>query len=60
MDLRECYWLYVVTQCKPPEGWRVMLIDDRARLSWHEVRNVEHCQLLARALTAASSGGARE
>lgn len=58
MDLRECYWVYVVTQCKRPEGPRVMLIDDPARLSWHEVRKVEHGQLLARALTPASSGGA--
>ena len=57
MDLRKCYWLYVVTQCKRPEGLHV-LIDDPARLSWHEVRKVEHCQLLARALTPASSGGA--
>ena len=58
MDLQECYWLYVVTQRKRPEGPRVMLIDNPARLSCHEVRNVERCQLLARALTPASSGGA--
>ena len=60
MKLRECHWLYVVTQCRRPEGPRVMLIDDPAPLSWRGLRKVELCQLLARALTPASSGGARE
>ena len=59
-DRRDCYWLYVVTQCKRPEGPRVMLIGDPARLSWHEVRKVEHYQLSVSALTSASSGGAHE
>ena len=60
MDPQECYWLYVVTQCKRSEGPRVVHVDDPARFSWHEVRKVEHSQLLVRALKPASSGGARE
>ena len=58
MDRRECYWLYVVTQCKRLEGPRVLHIDDPAWLSRHEVRKGEHRQLLVSALTPASSGGA--
>ena len=58
MALRECYWLYVVTQCKRSEGLRVTPIGDPARLPWHELRKVEHRELSARTLTPASSGGA--
>lgn len=60
MYLRECCRPYVVTQCKRPEKPRVMLIGNPVRLSWHEVREVEHRKLSARALTPASSGGAHE
>jgi superfamily II DNA or RNA helicase len=53
-DRRDCYWLYVVTRCKRPEGPLVMFISDPARLDWHEVRKVEHYQLSVSALTPAS------
>ncbi len=39
-DRRDCYWLYVVTNCG--SGPRVHLRRDPASLSWHEVRKVEH------------------
>jgi hypothetical protein len=60
MDPRKCHWQYVVTQCKRPEGPRVMLVADPVRLSWQEVRTVEHRKLSARALIAALPGGAHE
>jgi len=59
-DRRDCYWLYVVTRCKQPDGPRVMLIGDPARLAWHEVKKVEHYQLPVSALTSAASEGAQE
>ncbi len=39
-DRRDCYWLYVVTNCE--SNPRVHLYRDPASLSWHEVRKVEH------------------
>ena len=59
-DRRDCYWLYVVTRCKRPDGPQVMLIGDPARLAWHEVKKVEHYQLSVSALTPASSEGVQE
>lgn len=54
-DRRDCYWLYIVTRYKQPDGPRVMLIGDPARLAWHEVKKVEHYQLPVSALTPAGS-----
>lgn len=48
-DRRDCYWLYVVTDCtaepvlQPP-------IEDPARFPWHEVRQVAHYYLSVDAL----------
>jgi len=39
-DRRDCYWLYVVTNCGGHP--RVNLYRDPASLSWHEVRKVDH------------------
>jgi superfamily II DNA or RNA helicase len=40
-DRRDCYWLYVVTDCDT--GPRLQgPIKDPARLPWHEVRRVDH------------------
>jgi superfamily II DNA or RNA helicase len=39
-DRRDCYWLYVVTNCGGEP--RVNLYRDPASLSWHEVRKVDH------------------
>jgi hypothetical protein len=49
-DRRDCYWLYVVTNCgsepqlQPP-------FKDPARFGWHEVRKVEHYWLEVNAMT---------
>ena len=49
-DRRDCYWLYVVTDCnatpqlQPP-------IKDPARFPWHEVSQVQHYWLAVDALT---------
>jgi hypothetical protein len=42
------------------KGTCVILIDDRTRLSWLEVRKVEHYQLSVSALAPASSDGVQE
>ena len=49
-DRRDCYWLYVVTDC----GGAPVLRDpiaDPARLQWHEVRKVQHYYLSVDAMT---------
>lgn len=49
-DRRECYWLYVVTDCKiEPRLQNPM--KDPARLQWHEVKKVDHYWLKIDALT---------
>jgi hypothetical protein len=39
-DRRDCYWLYVVTDCDTQP--RVQIIKDPAKLPWHEVKKVDH------------------
>jgi len=49
-DRRDCYWLYVVTNC----GTKPQLqepIKDPARLEWHEVTKVAHYYLSVDAMT---------
>ena len=49
-DRRDCYWLYVVTNC----GEKPMLqepIRDPARFPWHEVKKVQHYWLDVNAMT---------
>lgn len=49
-DRRDCYWLYVVTEC----GGTPCLqepVKDPARFPWHEVRAVQHYWLSVDALT---------
>ncbi|RTG98962.1 helicase [Thermus scotoductus] len=47
-DRRDCYWLYIVTNCATqPELQR---IKDPARFPWHEVTKVAHYYLPAEAL----------
>jgi superfamily II DNA or RNA helicase len=40
-DRRDCYWLYVVTDCKTEPKLQDP-IKDPARLEWHEVKKVDH------------------
>jgi hypothetical protein len=39
-DRRDCYWLYVVTNCKREP--HLEIVKDPARLEWHEVRKIDH------------------
>ena len=49
-DRRDCYWLYVVTDCKQ-EPKLQNPIKDPARLQWHEVKKVDHYYLSINAVT---------
>ncbi len=49
-DRRDCYWLYVVTDCKQ-EPKLQNPIKDPARLQWHEVKKVDHYYLSIDAVT---------
>jgi hypothetical protein len=49
-DRRDCYWLYVVTDCKS-EPCLQGPIKDPARFPWHEVKKVDHYYLSVDALT---------
>ena len=49
-DRRDCYWLYVVTDCKT-EPRLQNPIKDPARLQWHEVKKVDHYYLSIDAIT---------
>ncbi|MGD0075459.1 MAG: helicase-related protein, partial [Candidatus Binataceae bacterium] len=49
-DRRDCYWLYVVTHCKRPEGPKLMQIGDPAQLDWDEIRKIDHYALPVKAL----------
>jgi len=49
-DRRDCYWLYVVTDCK--SGPKLQNpIKNPARLQWHEVKKVDHYYLSIDAVT---------
>ena len=49
-DRRDCYWLYVVTNCaSAPELQEP--VKDPAQSPWHEVRKVQHYWLDVNALT---------
>jgi len=49
-DRRDCYWLYVVTNCNSKRQLQEP-IKDPARFPWHEVKKVEHYYLSVDALT---------
>ncbi len=49
-DRRDCYWLYVVTNCKSNPQLQDP-IKDPARFPWHEVKKVDHYYLSVDALT---------
>ena len=49
-DRRECYWLYIVTDCKSGPVLQNP-IKDPARFQWHEVKKVEHYYLSVDAVT---------
>jgi hypothetical protein len=47
-DRRDCYWLYVVTDCNATPT--VRLFKDPARFPWAEVKKVDHYQLSVNAM----------
>lgn len=49
-DRRDCYWLYVVTDCETTPCLQEP-IRDPARLDWHEVKKVAHYYLSVDAMT---------
>ncbi|MGH8011385.1 MAG: DUF3883 domain-containing protein [Candidatus Binataceae bacterium] len=49
-DRRDCYWLYVVTRCKRPDGPKLMTIKDPAQLDWDEIRKIDHYALSVKRL----------
>ena len=51
-DRRDCYWLYVVTDCRRTPALREPVADP-ARFPWHEVRKVQHYYLDVDAMTPA-------
>ena len=49
-DRRECYWLYVVTNCAADPQLQEP-VQDPARFSWHEESKVQHYRLKVDAMT---------
>ena len=49
-DRRDCYWLYIVTDCKSEPRLQNPMRDP-ARLQWHEVKKVDHYYLSINAMT---------
>jgi len=49
-DRRDCYWLYIVTDCRSDPVLQNP-IKDPARFEWHEVKKVEHYYLSVDAVT---------
>ena len=49
-DRRDCYWLYVVTNCNDNPTLQEP-INDPARFPWHEVKKVQHYWLEVDAMT---------
>jgi superfamily II DNA or RNA helicase len=47
-DRRDCFWLYVVTDCKTSP--KIQLIKDPASLKWHEVKKIDHYYLSVKAM----------
>jgi hypothetical protein len=49
-DRRDCYWFYVLTNCDTTPQLHTP-IKDPARLSWYEVRRIDHYFLSVDAMT---------
>lgn len=54
-DRSDCYWLYVVTQCKSESPLLNQPILDPAKMPWHEVTTIDHYYLTLSAITTAST-----
>jgi len=49
-DRRDCYWLYIVTNCQEKPVLQEPILDP-ARFSWNEVNKVQHYYLSVDAMT---------
>lgn len=54
-DRAECFWLYVVTDCKSNSPVLREPILNPAKMPWHEVMKIEHYYLTLSAITVAST-----
>ena len=54
-DRSDCYWLYVVTECKSGSPILSEPILNPAKMPWHEVTKIEHYFLTLGAISAAST-----
>lgn len=49
-DRRDCYWLYVVTNCKGAAAPKLIPVRDPGQLDWDEVQKIDHYALRVAAL----------
>ncbi len=54
-DRADCYWLYVVTNCKTDSPLLHEPISQPARMPWHEVKKVDHYYLTLSDISRAST-----
>jgi hypothetical protein len=54
-DRSDCYWLYVVTDCKSGSPVLNQPILNPSKMPWHEVMKIEHYYLTLSAITRAST-----
>ena len=54
-DRPDCYWLYIVTECKSESPYLQEPVRDPARMPWHEVKKVDHYYMTLSAITRAST-----
>src|ERR1700683_1458191 len=55
-DRSDCYWLYVVTECKSSSPLLNQPIFNPSKMPWHEVMKIEHYYLTLSAINRASIG----
>lgn len=44
-DRSDCYWLYIVTNCKSDSPFLIEPISNPAKMPWHEVKKIDHYYL---------------
>jgi hypothetical protein len=54
-DRPDCYWLYVVSNCKSEEPWLNDPIRNPSKMPWIEVQKVDHFYLTLTAINVAST-----
>ncbi|HME32463.1 MAG TPA: DUF3883 domain-containing protein [Terriglobales bacterium] len=54
-DRSDCYWLYVVTNCKSESPLLHDPVFNPAKMPWHEVKKVDHFYLTLSDVTRAAS-----